>query len=150
MENFRDSNPEVRAFMEAHDFGDDYSLLEDYHMHRMVDIVRELSPNSTQMGWQEVFFNNGNAREGMIVHIWILEELAEQLQNVTQAGYRTLLGSCWYRDHISYGVDWHKYYNCDPHNFEGTEEQKKLVIGGGPNFWAEYIDENNLVRSAFV
>lgn len=81
----------------------------------------------------------------MIVHIWILEELYEQIYNVTAAGYKLLLGSCWYLDHISYGSDWRKYYLCDPHNFTGTDEQKALVLGGGPNMWAEYIDATNLI-----
>ena len=33
----------------------------------------------------------------------------------------------------SYGADWVKYYQTDPHNFGGNEHQKKLVIGGEVN-----------------
>ena len=132
--------------MEAKGFGDDYTLLEDYHMSRMFEIIQNITDSAqATIGWQEVFFNNQAADKDMLVHIWILEELPEQLANVTEAGYKVLLGSCWYLDHISYGVDWHKYYRCDPHNFNGTEEQKNLVLGGGPNMWAEMIDETNLI-----
>jgi len=132
--------------MSVKGFGDDYSLLEDYHMHRMVDIIKNISDSTqTMIGWQEVWFNNQAADPDMLVHIWILEQLPAQLAAVTKAGYKTLLGSCWYLDHLSYGVDWHKYYRCDPHDFNGTAEQKALVLGGGPNMWAEYIDETNLI-----
>lgn len=127
-------------------FGDDYTLLVDYHMKKMVDIINSFTDkNRTTIGWQEVFFNNGDVPPGMLVHLWIREELDEELANVTLAGHRVLLGACWYLDQISWGVDWHKYYACDPHNFEGTQEQKNLVVGGGPNMWAEMVDSTNLI-----
>lgn len=45
--------------MEQMEFSDDYSLLEDYHMSRMVEIIKSFQDkNRTTIGWQEVFFNN--------------------------------------------------------------------------------------------
>lgn len=60
-------------------------------------------------------------------------------------GYRTIFSACWYLDYISYGIDWHPYYLCDPQDFNGTYAQKRLVFGGGPAMWGEYVDSTNLI-----
>lgn len=49
---------------------------------------------------------------------------------VTTAGLQTILAAPWYLNYISYGSDWVKYYTVDPHDFNGTEEEKRLVLGG--------------------
>jgi len=66
-----------------------------------------------------------------------------------QLGYRAVLSACWYLNIISYGPDWEKYYKCDPHNFTGTPEQKRLVIGGGAAMWAEYVDSTNVIPTTW-
>ena len=46
-------------------------------------------------------------------------------------GYRTLLSSPWYLNLGGFASnDWAKYYAVEPLNFEGSADQKKLVIGG--------------------
>ena len=38
-----------------------------------------------------------------------------------------------------------QYYACDPQDFNGTEAQKDLVLGGGAAMWSEYVDATNLL-----
>ena len=68
-------------------------------------------------------FDNGvEIANDTLVHIWKdgkATPMKEELAKVTKAGYNVVLSSCWYLNYISYGTDWPKYYNCDPHDFDG-------------------------------
>lgn len=56
-----------------------------------------------------------------------------------------LLSAGWYLDHIDGGGDWEKYYKNDAQDFPGTEEQKRLVIGGEACMWGEVVDGANVI-----
>lgn len=47
-------------------------------------------------------------------------------------------------DHLQNGGDWKKYYECEPWDFPGTQEQKNLVLGGETCMWAEAVNEFNI------
>lgn len=95
----------------------------------------------------------------MIVHVWkgdVTHDPLIDLARITAAGYRAIYSSCWYLNLIKYGSDWSQlpnadwarrglYYQCDPTDFVGTDEQKKLVIGGEATMWGEFVDATNLV-----
>jgi hexosaminidase len=67
------------------------------------------------------------------------------LKKVTEKNFQTILASPWYLNVIYYGVDWDRAYKNDPQDFDGTEEQKQLVIGGSAAMWGEYVDGTNIL-----
>ncbi|XP_049593318.1 beta-hexosaminidase subunit beta isoform X1 [Syngnathus scovelli] len=138
------SNPDIQKFMEKQGFGKNYSKLESFYIQRLLDIV-----TSTKKGyiiWQEVFDNGVKLKADTLIHVWkgSEQQYQNEMANVTAAGYRTLLSTPWYLNRISYGQDWQGHYKADPQDFQGTEAQKKLVMGGEACMWGEYVDATNL------
>ncbi|XP_069564829.1 beta-hexosaminidase subunit alpha isoform X1 [Brachyistius frenatus] len=138
------SNPDVRAFMQKMGFGLDFTKLEAFYMENIVNITSAL--NRTSVVWQDVFDYHERIPKDTVLHIWKGEPASyqDELSRITKAGMRVLLAAPWYINHISYGQDWRNYYTVQPQNFTGTEEQKKLVIGGEVCMWGEYVDATNL------
>ncbi|XP_059917944.1 beta-hexosaminidase subunit alpha isoform X1 [Gadus macrocephalus] len=138
------SNPDVRAFMQKMGFGKDYTKLESFYMENIVNITSNL--NKTSIVWQDVFDYHERIPKDTILHIWkgLPAQYKAETSRMTKAGHRVLLGAPWYINHIAYGQDWRISYNVQPLNFSGTEEQKKLVIGGEVSMWGEYVDATNL------
>ncbi|XP_016299054.1 beta-hexosaminidase subunit beta-like isoform X2 [Sinocyclocheilus anshuiensis] len=137
-----ESNPDIQKFMVQQGFGTDYSKLESFYIQRLLDIVA--ATKKGYMVWQEVFDNGVKLKDDTVVEVWMENKMEEELQNVTGAGFTTILSAPWYLDYISYGQDWQHYYKVEPLNFPGTDAQKKLVIGGEACLWGEYVDATNL------
>ncbi|XP_021923175.1 beta-hexosaminidase subunit beta-like, partial [Zootermopsis nevadensis] len=135
------TNPNILRFMESLNITGNFNKLEEIYIQRLVDIVSNLSANSVV--WQEVFDNGVMLPKDTVVHIWT-GDMQEELAKVTAEGHPALVSQCWYLDHLESGGDWHKFYECDPNNFNGTEAQKTLVMGGEACMWSEFVDASNL------
>ncbi|XP_063170641.1 beta-hexosaminidase subunit alpha [Candoia aspera] len=138
------SNPDIQAFMQKMQFGQDYAKLESFYIQRLLAIVS--SYHKGYVVWQEVFDNGVKVNPNTIIHVWKGSPISfqEEMSRVTEAGFRTLLSSPWYLNCISYGQDWLPAYRVEPLDFKGSAEQKKLVIGGEACMWGEYVDATNL------
>ncbi|XP_026210975.1 beta-hexosaminidase subunit beta isoform X1 [Anabas testudineus] len=138
------SNPDIQKFMTDHGFGQDFSKLESFYIQNLLDIVT--TTNKGYMIWQEVFDNGVKLTPDTLIHVWKgnQQQYQKEMANVTSSGYQTLLSTPWYLNRISYGQDWQEFYKADPQEFNGTETQKKLVIGGEACLWGEYVDATNL------
>ncbi|XP_030832621.1 beta-hexosaminidase subunit alpha isoform X2 [Strongylocentrotus purpuratus] len=137
------SNPAITDFMTQHQYGKNYSMLEQYYEQRLLDIMADLQTGYTV--WQEIIDNQVKVRSDTVVHVW-KGPYPSELANVTAKGYKTILSTPWYLNYISYGDDWRKYYVVEPTLFNGTDAQKKLVIGGEVCMWGEYVDSTNVIQ----
>ena len=55
----------------------------------------------------------------LIINVWKGGDYEWQytMENVVRHGYKAILSAPWYLNYISYGRDWTKYYEQDPHTF---------------------------------
>lgn len=68
---------------------------------------------------------------------------------MTKSGLPAILSSCWYLDHLATGGDWRKFYECEPNDFPGDDQQKSLLIGGEACMWSEVVDNSNILQRIF-
>ncbi len=138
------SNPLVNTFMAKMGFGRNFAKLEGYYVKRILDAAH--SYKAAAVVWQEVFQNGVAIANDTVVHVWkYRDHPSTRLAQVTRSGHRALLSANWYLSKIWFGKDWPKFYLNDPTNFNGTTEQKKLVLGGEMCMWGEFVDATNVI-----
>jgi len=142
------SNPGIKQFMLESDI-DDYKKLEGFYVQRIAETVIHNNLSRNFLLWQEVFDDNITLdRDTTIIHVWKWwtgKEWDSELYNVTAAGYKAILSSPWYLNIIKYGIDWPPLYTAEPLSFNGTREQKSLVLGGSVTMWTEFVDGSQLM-----
>ncbi|KAM9754750.1 beta-hexosaminidase subunit alpha isoform 1-T1 [Menidia menidia] len=136
------SNPYIRAFMQKMGFGDDFAKLQAFYIEKIVNITTAL--NKTSIVWQDVFDYNERRSSLSVVEVWKQGCYLCEVRRVVKAGLRVILASPWYLDLPGPTHNWARYYNVWPLAFSGSEEQKRLVIGGEVCLWGEYVDATNL------
>uniref|UniRef100_A0A9J7X8J3 Beta-hexosaminidase n=1 Tax=Cyprinus carpio carpio TaxID=630221 RepID=A0A9J7X8J3_CYPCA len=136
------SNPNVRKFMEKMGFGKDFTKLESFYMESIMNMTAAL--NKTSIVWQDVFDYHERPRSKYVVEVWKQGCYLCKMRRVTKAGLKVILAAPFYLDLPIPTHSWARYYNVRPLAFRGTDEQKKLVIGGEVAMWGEYVDATNL------
>ncbi|XP_041375502.1 beta-hexosaminidase subunit beta-like [Gigantopelta aegis] len=146
-----ENNPRIREFMEKMGYHDDYTRLQQYFFNTVLEELSILFPSRKTLVWQDTIDVNVKVPNTTIVEIWkdMDPGYREELAKTTSLGYTTLLSACWYLNYITVNISttihWPDYYLCDPHDFDGTEAQKKLVIGGEACMWTEFVDGTNVI-----
>lgn len=139
------SNPNITKYMKEHNITT-YAGLESLWVTGVIEIAQSLKLN--YVVWEEVFTNGVKVNNQTVIEVWKNWESHrwnETIANVTKAGYNAILSAPWYLNYIKYGVDWIDRYMVEPHNFNGTTDQKNRVIGGSAAMWGEYVDSTNLL-----
>jgi len=143
------SNPDIKKFMQSLDLKN-VSEVEQYYVRKTLQNVKDIGYK--YMVWQDPVDNGVKLADDAIVQIWKDTELVSRFDSwqeyivpIVKQKYQIILSSCWYLNYISYGEDWKKYYNCNPRSFNGTDEEKELVIGGEACMWSEFVDGTNIL-----
>jgi hexosaminidase len=135
------SNPDVNAFMSDNDISS-YEQLDSYFFQNMLSLLDTL--NSKYIVGEEAFLNGVYLPNNTPVHVRKGGGL-DALAALTKAGNSGIYSGCWYLDDLSSGGDWVKFYNCEVLDFSGTDEQKKLVLGGEACMWTEAVNQHNII-----
>ncbi|XP_076470155.1 uncharacterized protein LOC143300402 isoform X2 [Babylonia areolata] len=161
------SNPEVSKFGEklSQEEGHAYSdqslyfggtspamrLVYEYYVNRLMKDIKSLGEKRNGVKfimWQEVMNNDLKLPNDTLIQVW-MGDMADVSKAIGK-GYNVLYSSCWYLDHVEYGVKWPKYYSCDPADASyGYSIDEKKVKGGEACLWSEYIDNENLVQTTW-
>eukprot|EP00794_Sanderia_malayensis_P016573 gene16573-18258_t len=136
----------IKDWMKSHSI-ETYEKLEQYYAEKLIKIVDNLQKH--YIVWQDIFDNNVELDSNTVVNVWV-GNWKEELTNITKKGHKAILSACWYLNYINYGMDWPEFYFCDPEEFQGTEEQKRLVIGGTAAMWGEYVDATNILSRTWA
>jgi hexosaminidase len=138
-------NSEVAAFMRSKGYSG--ADLENYYEGRLLDIVGGPSVNKSYMVWQEIFNNGVKAKMDTVIDVWKGFD-KKTMAEATKAGYKVCLYGGWYLDALKTTpghFDGWDFYLQEPTDFEGSDEQKKLVMGGKAAMWGEHVDATNLL-----
>ncbi|XP_070541927.1 beta-hexosaminidase subunit beta-like [Ptychodera flava] len=141
------SNPQITEFMKKQGYSDHYEKLEEYYFDQLLGIIDNL--NHSFILWEDVWDDKVKIRQDAIIQLWLdIWRFPYKLDEITSQGYRVILSSPWYLNYVTdpYDQFWQLYYEVDPQNFEGTQEQKNLVIGGEACMWAEFVDGTNVIQ----
>lgn len=142
------SNPHINDWMAKRNLSGNFHELNNIYLRRVYDIL--MASNRSMLVWQEVFDNEANLPKDVIIQVWKYigtpSVFMDEMKRIVEAGYRTILSSCWYLNYIDYGQDWVKFYHCNPSDSAYIKpELRDLVLGGEICMWSEFVDDTNVI-----
>jgi hexosaminidase len=144
------SNPDVMAWLKAHPEVGDLDGLQNYFIVKLLDMLKQ--KGLSYMVWQEVFDSGAKLKPETVVEVWLPETWKKTMAKVVKGGNRVVLAAPFYLNLISYGLDWHTYYNTEPTDFPGgaAAEANGLVSGVEATMWSEYVDATNFISRSWA
>jgi hexosaminidase len=142
-----DANPNVKAFMRAHNFKDN-AALQSYFTARVQKLVA--GHHKIMEGWDEVL--GPDTPKDVVIQSW---RGPKSLAAAARQGNRGLLSTGYYIDLNQSAAD---HYLADPLAGDGASlsaEEKKRVLGGEGTMWSEFttseiIDSRIWPRTAAI
>ena len=142
-----DANPQIKAFMQAHQFRDN-AALQSYFSARVQKIVAK--HHRIMVGWDEVL--QPNTPKDVVIQSW---RGPKGLAASARQGNRTILSNGYYID-LNQSAEEH--YLTDPLGGDAanlSDEEKKRVMGGEAAMWSEFatseiIDSRIWPRTAAI
>ena len=138
------SNPGIVKYMKENNLTS-FTDLETLFEQRLLDILK--THGTSYIVWQEIFDNGAKILADTVIDVWKGANWQSEMENVTKAGFHSVLSAPFYLNYISYGEDWPKYYSVEPSNFTGGEKAEEEGLLGGLEvcMWSEFVDASNFI-----
>ena len=134
------NNTAVQNWMKDHNMTKEIQLLDFFESDLLTYVTKTLGKRPVV--WQELLDSGLHLPPETVVDVWKDWDLSTR-EKATKQSYSVIFSACWYLDHLN--EDWYAYYKCDPRDFNGTEAQKALVLGGHACMWGERVDKTNFL-----
>jgi hexosaminidase len=131
-----DANPNIQAFMKAHEIKNNQGL-QTYFSQHVQDLV--VKHGKTPVGWDEILVPG--VAKTIVIQSW---RGADSLAAAAKMGYRGILSNGYY---IDLGWSAARHYAVDPMGGAAaslTVQQKERILGGESTMWSEYVDAENI------
>jgi len=131
-----DANPNIQAFMKAHEIKNNQGL-QAYFSQHVQDLV--VKHGKTPVGWDEILVPG--VPKTIVIQSW---RGADSLAAAAKMGYRGILSNGYY---IDLGWSAARHYAVDPMGGAAanlTAEEKQRILGGESTMWSEYVDAENI------
>ncbi|XP_061196812.1 beta-hexosaminidase subunit beta-like [Saccostrea echinata] len=103
----------------------------DYFTKRLIADIKDTAKQKNNdvrfIVWEEAYTKKLSISENTVVQLWYGGQ--DSVSSITADGFSVIYSSCWYLDQVIPGIQWQKFYTCDPvsqRNMEGTF--KKIVF----------------------